>query len=169
MTGIVNWLRDRAPGFGHLTAAEVEAISEFSLLWPLFEARVLDTRGCASAICGAVKGWSEQGTLDACSLDAELAYFRQRYYAEGTFTHRFFNLHLKKQDRENLVRSVIEGSNDDPVDRVATILIIVLRYRNNLFHGVKWQYQLAGQIDNFRTANAILVKVLERHGALDQG
>jgi hypothetical protein len=45
-------------------------------------------------------------------------------------------------------------------------LIIVLRYRNNLFHGIKWQYKLFGQLDNFETANAILMKTLDRYGRL---
>ncbi len=46
------------------------------------------------------------------------------------------------------------------------MLIIVFRYRNNLFHGVKWEYELAGQLSNFTTANSVLMKVLDRHGDL---
>ena len=48
-----------------------------------------------------------------------------------------------------MVSAVIDGSNNDSRDRVATVLIIVFRYRNNLFHGVKWQYKLADQLGNF--------------------
>jgi hypothetical protein len=45
----------------------------------------------------------------------------------------------------------------------------VFRYRNNLLHGVKWQYKLQGQLGNFTTANDVLMRVLERHGALADG
>jgi hypothetical protein len=61
---------------------------------------------------------------------------------------------------------VIDGSDSDARSRVAAVLIIVFRYRNNLFHGVKWLYKLKGQLGNFSTANDVLMKVLEQHGAL---
>lgn len=67
------------------------------------------------------------------------------------------------------MRAVIDGSDKDPCSRMAAVLIIVFRYRNNLFHGVKWQYKLQGQLGNFTTANDVLMKVLERHGALADG
>tara|TARA_B100000614_G_scaffold111617_1_gene100153 strand:- start:1007 stop:1162 length:156 start_codon:yes stop_codon:yes gene_type:complete len=47
-----------------------------------------------------------------------------------------------------------------------TVLIIVWRFRNNLFHGEKWAYQLQGQLSNFTHANAVLMRLLERHGQL---
>ena len=87
----------------------------------------------------------------------------------GDVTHHFHDLRLRENDRPDIVRAVIDGTNNDPRDRVATILIIVLRFRNNLFHGVKWQYQLAGQLSNFTNANNILMKALEQHGELAAG
>lgn len=169
MTKIVDWLKASAPGFNHLSNDEQSAISDFSLLWGLFEARILNTEGNVTTICNAVDTWQKTGVLDPSYLDVELAYFRQRYFANGAFTYHFDHLHLRKNDQEALVRAVIDGSDDDPRNRVIAVLIIIFRYRNNLFHGVKWQYKLAGQLDNFATANAVLMKVLERHGALADG
>ncbi|WP_456816816.1 hypothetical protein [Bradyrhizobium sp. USDA 4520] len=111
--------------------------------------------------------WSQAGTLNAAILDPELSYFRQRYYADRDFTYHFDNLHLRgNRDREPLVRAVLDGSDNADQSRAATVLIIVFRYRNNLFHGVKWQYKLEAQLGNFTAANNALMKVLERHGAL---
>lgn len=166
MTQIIDWLRAKAHGFANLSKEEVSAISDFSLLWALFEARLLNTNGSASSICDMVDRWQKDGTLDAPSFDPELGYFRQRYFANGAFTDHFDHLHLRKNDQETLVRAVIDGSGNDPRERVAAVLIITWRYRNNLFHGVKWQYELADQLGNFTAANAILMKVLDRHGAL---
>jgi len=166
MTEVLDWLRARAHGFNHLSSEELNAISDFSLLWALFESRLLDTEGSARAICDVVNSWQRNGALDAASLDPELGYFRQRYFANGAFTDRFDHLHLRRNDHEALVRGVIDGSDNDPRNRVAAILIIVFRYRNNLFHGVKWQYKLAGQLANFTAAKAVLMKVLDQHGAL---
>lgn len=169
MAEITDWLRTKADGFNRLSNEEVNAISDFSLLWSLFEARILSTEGSARAICNAVEAWWAAGMLDARFLDPELAYFRRRYFANGTVTENFKHLRLQKNDQEALVRAVIDGSRDDPRDRVAAALIIVFRYRNNLFHGVKWQYGLAGQFDNFTAANAVLMKVLDGYGALAEG
>jgi len=170
MTKTMEWLKARAPGFNHLSGGEQSAIADFPLLWSLFENRILNTEGNAANICAAVDAWSQAGSLDAAILDPELAYFRDRYYAAGAFTYHFDNLHLRgNRDREAVVRAVLEGSDNDDRSRAATVLIIVLRYRNNLFHGVKWQYKLEGQLGNFTAANNALMKVLECHGALTNG
>ena len=47
-----------------------------------------------------------------------------------------------------------------------TLLMIVWRFRNNLFHGAKWAYQLRDQRENFTQANSILMRMLEQHGQL---
>ena len=166
MTEVTDWLRANAHGFNQLKTEEVSAISDFSLLWSLFEYRLLNAHGSATAICDAVDRWTNEGTLDAPSFEPELAYFRQRYFAHGEFTEHFHHLHLHNNDHEAIVRAVVDGSDNDPRNCVAVVLIIIFRYRNNLFHGAKWQYMLAGQLDNFTTANCVLMKVLDRHGAL---
>lgn len=166
MTDVTDWLRTNAHGFNRLTNEEVSAISDFSLLWSLFESRLLNARGSAAAICNAVDRWTKEDTLDAPSFDPELAYFRQRYFAHGDLTEHFHHLHLHNNDQEAFVRAVVDGSDNDPRNCVAAVLIIIFRYRNNLFHGVKWQYMLAGQLGNFTAANCVLMKVLDRHCAL---
>jgi hypothetical protein len=168
-TDAIVWLKDKVPGFQQLSDSEQKAISDFSLLWSLFEAQILNTNGSAASICTAVEGWRDAGTLDAAAFDDALDYFRDRYFAAGQFTYHFDNLHLRAPDREPLVRAVIAGADNDPASRLMAVLIVVLRYRNNLFHGVKWQYLLQDQLDNFTAANAVLMALLERHGALDHG
>jgi hypothetical protein len=166
MTEIFDWLKTKAPGFDQLSDAELSAISGFSMLWTLFEARLLNTEGSAGAVRTVVAAWQRQGTLDAASVDGQLAYFRERYFARGALTDHFDHLQLRENDQPALVRAVIEGNNNDPSDRVAAVLIIIFRYRNNLFHGVKWRYRLAGQLGNFTAANAVLMTMLDQHGAL---
>src|SRR5258706_11634810 len=158
MTDAMEWLRSKAPGFTQLSEEEQNAITDFSLLWSLFESRVLASEGSTRAICVAVEEWHRAGALDATLFDEELAYFKSRYFAGTALTYHFGHLNLRLGDREPMVRAVLEGSDSDPQHRLATALIIVLRYRNNLFHGMKWQYELAGQLGNFNAANAVLMK-----------
>jgi hypothetical protein len=166
MTQAIEWLKARAPGFNNLAQEEQDAITDFSLLWSFFECRILNTQGNARAICNAVEGWQHSGALSPQLLDDELAYFRNRYYANGQATDYFDGLRLQRPDRAPIVRSVLDGTNNDPQNTTVAALIIVYRYRNNLFHGVKWGYELAGQFGNFTNANNVLIKVLDRYGRL---
>jgi hypothetical protein len=166
MTETVEWLRARLPAFAALGQDEQDAITSFSLLWGLFEARILDYAASVSSICAAVEKWSQAGTLHHEDYRDEVAYFRQRYVAAGKPTHHFEGLHLRDNDRKKLVLSVLLNPNSSGADQITACLIIVFRYRNNLFHGLKWQFELQGQLGNFTAANAILKKTLDRHGDL---
>lgn len=125
---------------------------------------MLNTNGSARKICAAVDAWNDNGRLDPELFEAELAYFKRRYHPNGDFSHHFFGLHFRQPDCEGLVRSVLDGSDDGPRHRTAAALIIVFRYRNNLFHGLKWEDELADQLDNFNAANSILMKAMDRYG-----
>ncbi|RQT41470.1 hypothetical protein [Burkholderia cepacia] len=160
------WLEARAPGFRDLPAPDRRAIFEFAFLWPLFEAQVMDNFARADRIRERVDAWAADGTLDADLYEAELAYFRNRYFADGTQTYHFPYLNLRPSDHPDLVQAVLEGANDDPRDKVLCLLTIIWRLRNNLFHGAKWTYQLRDQLENFTQANNVLMRMLERHGRL---
>lgn len=162
----MQWLLARAPGFQGLPEADRAAIFNFTFLWSLFEAQVMDNFARADSIRTKVDEWRAAGTLDADQYSPELAYFQQRYFANGAFTHHFQHLHLRAPDQPVVVQSVLNGSNNDPRDRLLTVLMIVWRFRNNLFHGEKWAYQLQGQLPNFTHANAVLMRLLEKHGQL---
>ncbi|MFG1433013.1 hypothetical protein V5F44_10095 [Xanthobacter sp. V2C-8] len=162
----MQWLLAKAPGFQALPEADRAAIFNFTFLWSLFEAQIMGNFARADLICAKVDGWRDAGTLYADQYAPELAYFRQRYFANGAFTHHFPHLHLRPADQLAVVQSVLDGSNNDPRDQLLTVVMIVWRFRNNLFHGVKWAYQLQGQLSNFTHANAIQMRLLERHGQL---
>lgn len=61
-------------------------------------------------------------------------------------TEYFAGLHLRRNDNFALVSEVLKGANRNHADGVAALLIVVLRLRNNLFHGVKWAYGIRGQL-----------------------
>ncbi len=163
------WLREYAPGFQDLSDEERLAITEFSFLWSLFEARSLNERGSASAILKSASSWAASGQLTEDRFSRELAYFRDRYVADGKFTRHFDHLHLRKHDEPDLVKRALSRDDVEPRDIAAAVLIIVYRYRNNLFHGVKWSYALQGQFHNFEHANTALIQAIELHDMLTPG
>ena len=131
----MQWLLAKAPGFQSMPEHDRDAIFNFTFLWSLFEAQIMGGFARANLICAKIDEWHDAGTLDADQYGAELAYFQQRYYAEGGFTHHFSHLHLRPADQPEILESVLDGSNDHPRDRLLTVLMIVWRFRNNLFHG----------------------------------
>jgi hypothetical protein len=155
------WLAARAPGFRDLPEEDRKAIMDFAFLWSLFEAKVMENFARAAAIRGKVDEWAIGGTLQADAHEEALRHFATRYFVDGRLTYHFEKLHLRSSDFPELVKSVLSGQSDEPRDRVLALLMIVWRLRNNLFHGMKWAYELRDQRENFRHANATLMRVLE--------
>ena len=145
----IEWLDQNAPGFSNLSGHERDAIMHFALLWSLFEANALKTHGNAKAIVDLAGYWAAEGDLTHDSFDVPLAYFRNRYVENEEFSYHFGHLNFRDGDKQVLVERVLKGESDDPADIAAAVLIIVYRYRNNYLHGVKWAYELKGQLDNF--------------------
>ena len=160
----IEWLEQNAPGFSVLTEQEREAITHFALLWSFFEARVLNKSANSHAILALTHKWSSQACLDASIFEDSLQYFQQRYFSGYTESQHFRSLKLRNNDCPELVKAVLKSDNQNPADRVAVLLIIVFRLRNNLFHGNKWADGIRGQLGNFTHANSTLMKALSVAG-----
>jgi hypothetical protein len=156
------FLEGAAPGFVRLSSQEREAIKDFTLLWSFYEGMILNTAGSADAIIRTVDLLKESGRLDLEPFRPAIKYFTERYF-DGTHLTGFRELHLRRNDHASLVERVICGQPAEDAEILSAVLIIVLRLRNNLFHGVKWSYGIKGQLENFRNANKVLMSVIELH------
>lgn len=161
----IEWLEQNAPGFLELPQEDRQEIFYFTLLWSLFEARVLGTYASVPSICERVHKCFLQGRVNADEFEAVLGYFRNRYFSNGSLTRRFRGLHLRTPDLPDLVESVLKGDNQDSADGVAVVLIIIYRFRNNLFHGIKWAYGIREQRENFEFANRALMTAISQLAA----
>ncbi len=156
------WLEQYAPGFQGLSLEAREAIMHFSFLWSLFEFEALNKNGNVPAIDRVVRQWRDAGLFtDDDPFAQQLAYFRDRFYLDGVFTSHFLKLHFRKRDKRDLVEKVLRNETTDRAEIVEALLMIVYRFRNNLFHGEKWAYQLQGQIQNFDHANDVLMRAID--------
>lgn len=160
------WLRARVPRYQELRRAERDAVAGFLHFWALFEGRLLDERAGPDKLCELAARWRDDGFAGSAPLRLALAYWRRRYFANGARDARFESLLFRANDREELVEAVLAEERGDAESVVAAVLLIIYRLRNNLFHGLKWQYGLADQEGNFRHANEVLMEVLERYGEL---
>lgn len=164
----IPWLEQYAPGFSGLSAAERSLLMDFALLWSLFEGEVLNSAASVNTIDQAVQRWNQAGLLSPQTFAAAAGYFRERYYAHGAFTYRFDHLHLERSGNPQVVRNVLSGLDSAPESIASALLIIAYRYRNNLFHGEKWAYQLQEQEQNFSHANDMLMRAIELNRQVPQ-
>lgn len=150
-----------APGVTHLLPSELAALQGFTLVWSLFEAQVLDNNASTGKIMDKVNNINSS-IINRDWFEEHLNYFITRYTQDGDTNYRFEHLHLRRNDQPELVRSVLKGERLDPGEQLITCLIIVYRFRNNLFHGLKWTYGLREQQDNFEHSIKLLKKYLEK-------
>jgi hypothetical protein len=157
------WLEKSQPGFDRIGDEERGAIRDFSLLWSLYEGTILDASGSARAIVDDAKSLKETGQLNLDPIKAPIEYFLSRYFDGKELTHAYGMLYLRQNDRPDLVERVVRRQSQDDVEILSAILIIVLRLRNNLFHGMKWAYGIRDQFKNFQNANRVLMAVMDMH------
>lgn len=90
-----------------------------------------------------------------------LEYWRERYIHAEDAGHRFDALRFQPNPFRTLVVEVLSGAREGHREILQALLLIIFRLRNNLFHGVKWQYLLHDQHGNFSHANAVLMAAIE--------
>lgn len=164
LMNVHQWLESKVPPFKELGGEERREIMEFSLLWPFFEFRLLDTFATAEKIVRLCHRLDGEKKIDSALLVEAIAYWRARYYANGDFTDHFHSLTFRDNDREDAVRVVLEGKENSGCALLLCALLIVWRFRNNLFHGTKWTYALKDQQKNFEHANRVLMAAMDMDG-----
>jgi hypothetical protein len=157
------WLKQTVPGFDTLSVKERKAIKDFALLWSLFEGTILRTYADAASIIRETEALGTRKKLDLAPFKPAITHFRQRYHDGRDFTPAFGALNFRNNDCRPIAAAFVDQSAVDEAAILSGLLIIVLRLRNNLFHGVKWAYGIQGQFDNFRHANAALIAIMEAH------
>ena len=157
------WLETTAPGFDQLTTEERNAIRDFAMLWSLYEGAVLNSSAHANSIIAAVNSIQQRGRLNIIPIRPAIEYFVARYFDGNDLTHAYNMLLLRQNDRPDLVEKVVRKQCQNDAEMLSAVLIIVLRLRNNLFHGIKWSYGIKDQLQNFQNANHVLMAVMEMH------
>lgn len=133
----ISWLNQFEPEARQLHADEIGSVTQFCLLWNLFEAQVCNHSGSVRCFRSKADDWKKAGLLASAAWEPYLKYFQRRYVENGDTNHRFTRLRLRRNDDPDLVAAVLKGENTDIARIVTALLTIVYRYRNNLFHGLK--------------------------------
>lgn len=153
------WLLSYAPGYCHLNRAERTAISDFVMLWSVYEAQVLACNASAQRMLDAIERWHNHPLLTGNRSDESWLHFVERLRDGENLGYRFDGLRIPNGGYADLVRSaVLTGPpGPDQLTRHRAMAIIIHRIRNNLLHGEKWSYGLQDQEYNFRQASHMLM------------
>ncbi|MBY5730245.1 hypothetical protein HFO26_08070 [Rhizobium leguminosarum] len=155
------WLAIRQPGYGDLSPAERRAAADFSLVWGLFELRAMESMGREGTFnISCIRHLVDNGHVGIESvhnLRGRFQYFQARYYPDGQPSAHFPMLRFQPGPDADFVAHTLAAPLPSDADTLKASLIIVYRYRNNLFHGNKWLYDLHDQHDNFHHATALLM------------
>jgi hypothetical protein len=165
-TPVQRYLVASHPGYADLTGDEREVLNDFCLLWPVFEGAILGDNYTSIDLLKVATTLNDMGVLKDGTLAVEIRHFIDRYFLNGSFTPLFNGLHVERTSRinEKTIRDfLIGGGNQSTEVDLQGILMIILRYRNNTFHGTKALYGYRDQLENFRTACTVLMFVLRHH------
>lgn len=129
----------------------------FVILWNLFEGRLFNMEY-------KVKKISEKNFQVPNEVSQDLlSYFKSRYITNGLVDQKFNNLKLRVNDNKTLVKDVLEERDSKSVSIIEACIIIIGRYRNNLFHGIKEIATLNTQQSSFAKANEFLLALLDNN------
>jgi len=160
----VDWMMERHPSLHRSGREQFEHVLHFALMWNMFESSVCNQSASLQALEAAVDELERNNLLGDIEFNSFLSYFQNRYVSNREFTERFPHLRLRSRDREQLVREVLLGNETNPSSVALTCLLIVYRYRNNLFHGIKEIYDIGNQKDLFEQSSMLLAKIMEAKG-----
>ena len=151
---MIEWINNK---FGtNFTEEQLKNIKNFSLLWNIFENLVCENN------CNVNRLEQRLNTVEfeLADFQKNFEYFKNRYTENGTTNIRFENLNFRNGDRKEFVANVLLGNDNVTSDIVLALTIIIYRYRNNLFHGLKNFMRIDQQEENFRNANQVLKSIL---------
>ena len=140
----------------------LERIKNFALFWNMFEKFACNNFANVPSIEEFVIRLSERTEITIDFVNPYIEYFIDRYTQNETinieglqFRNNPADVRAKGKVVEVLFRNVVT-----PKEILEALLLILLRFRNNLFHGNKQIIYLDTQVTNFTLANKLLAQVL---------
>lgn len=159
-----NWIKNQ-PMFSELSPAEQNEAGSFSFICTMFELNVMQALGKDPAISSlgraTCREYAQSQHLPKNDLSVEKAYFRNRFFdADGQDKKTWDSALFRPSDSKEEIKEILLNYNAAAVEDAEALIRIVVRLRNNYFHGFKWAYKMKDQLENFVHANSVLVKVM---------
>jgi len=161
----LNWAMNFFDNAIDLNVEGINRVRNFVFLWNIFETFGCNKNADINSIRNIVEEINNREAITLEQFADYVDYFSNRYYnPNGDTTYNIDGLLFRQSNNDQIakndVESVLTRRQVEPKEILKALLIILYRFRNNLFHGGKQFVNLDTQIDNFICANNILIKVL---------
>ena len=159
-----NWIKQQ-PMFSELSSTEQNEAGSFTFICTIFELNVIQVleKDSANSSLGRLtcREYAQSHHLPENDLSAEKAYFRNHFFdRDGQDQSTWASALFRPSDHKDEIKEILLNTNTTAMEDAEALIRIVVRLRNNYFHGFKWAYNMKGQLDNFVHANSVLVKVM---------
>jgi hypothetical protein len=179
---IIGWLETFGPLYPderrvQVKPPEISNVLYFALVWNIFEDELIGAKENAEMgkakslnlvkIKDAVEQLHQVRPLEINEFSELLERIKSRYVTDGNLNGNFvFYFRPSEIHVEQLLKEVLLGTKTNANDVVFALLSIAWRLRNNLFHGIKFVWELKEQNDNFGVINQLLATFLKKwkHG-----
>lgn len=160
---VSDWIQQNIRYSAQLEPDTLEAVSDFTLMWSIFEASEAYNENVVDQIRVLSKRVARDMPSDA--IDSQLSYWSKRYIHEsGEPTEYFHYLYFREASQTEKTLDVLINKKTSFEDKIEVCLLIVYRYRNNLFHGIKDITLLNSQVENLRNAIELLQIIMPYSG-----
>jgi hypothetical protein len=163
-TEAFSWLQKNV-GEALSSINNIREATDFGLLWMYFEGSRCEGKADEKRLMDFAKSVYSQDKRPTGLLTSELNYFRGVFGADGDeIKDETVIALLGKRTSKNMIALILRATTDNSINEVdvaTALLFIVIRIRNNFFHGSKQQQSLSQQADVFQWASRILIKLLD--------
>lgn len=144
-----------------ISALTFDAIHQFTLLFSLFEAKLLNCEGKQASSDNYAKDFISRDLVNIEQLNSAYIHFQNRYADSNGGENRYLKLCGKRGGiLQDPVRTILISESPSIEERLTACLYIAFRLRSNLFHGPKWLHNIERQVDNLNSASIILRSIL---------
>ena len=145
---------------------KIENVKNFAILWNLFERYFCDKKADLNVISEKIRKLNESGYTFPSKISGEYYdYFRNRYITHDNTNAIFESLNFRQtagdMNHKSNLKNILLSDDSTNDKKVLACLIIIYRFRNNLFHGSKNIATIDNQEENFKVANEIIMIFLE--------
>lgn len=151
MSEVINFLNSKLSH--NINRDRITNILDFALLWNLFELKFFNKYFKITKIDWFIRKYTWNISPDI--LDETYNYFQERYFENWNFSNNFNNLCNDEESQDFIFNSFTNNEN-----KIKTIILIIARLRNNLFHWEKDVWNIEAQEENFWIANKFLMDLL---------
>lgn len=162
------WLQKYFEKAGLANEPKLPNLKDFVFLWMIFEGNLCGSEANIPKLKNIVSNLDNNNKLEIDKLRSIFNYFRDRYLEDGRTNSKFDGLKFRTRGGDivakELVKNTLEVDNPAEKDIADSLLIIVYRFRNNMFHGIKTLGKIVSQEENFHYLNKILIHFLTQSG-----